>query len=55
MSFNHRRPKRDPFFLLIMAVAIGMTITLFYQIQIFYGDDPSPLAVQRPDEGSVGG
>jgi hypothetical protein len=55
MSLNHRRPKRDPFFLLIMVVAIGMAITLFYQIQIFYGDDPSPLAVQRPDEGSVGG
>ena len=55
MNFNHRRPRRDPFFLLIIAVAIGMAITLFYQIQVYYVGDSTPIARQGPDGRSVGG
>ena len=55
MSFKHRPPRRDPFFLLIIAVAIGMAITLFYQVQVYYGGAASPLAGQGPDDRSVGG
>lgn len=55
MSFKHRPPRRDPFFLLIIAVAIGMAVTLFYQVQVYYGGGDSPLAGQGPDDRSVGG
>ncbi len=55
MSFRPRRPRRDPFFLLIITVTIGMAVTLFYQVQIYYGGDASPLAGQGPDDRSVGG
>lgn len=55
MSFKPRRPRRDPFFLLIIAVALGMAVTLFYQVQVYYGGAASPLAGQGPDDRSVGG
>lgn len=55
MSFRPRRPRHDPFFLLIITVTIGMAVTLFYQVQIYYGGDASPLAGQGPDDRSVGG
>lgn len=55
MSYKPHRPRRDPFFLLIIAVALGMAVTLFYQVQVYYGGAASPLAGQGPDDRSVGG
>lgn len=55
MSLTPRRRKRDPLTMLILAVLIGMVVTLFYQIQVYYGADSIPFARQAPLDRVFGG
>ena len=55
MSMDTRRRKRDPFALLILALAVGMTLTVLYQVHVHYGDDRVPIARQAVREPLVGG
>ena len=55
MSLSPRRRKRDPLNMLILAVVIGMAITLFYQVQVYYGADRVPFARQAPVDRVFGG
>lgn len=55
MPCKPRRPRHDPFFLLIIAVALGMAITLFVQVEGFQGADAAPLIGQRPHGRSFRG
>ena len=55
MSLSPRRRKRDPLNMLILAVVIGMAVTLFYQVQVYYGADRVPFARQVPVDRVFGG
>ena len=55
MSLSPRRRKRDPLNMLILAVVIGMAVTLFYQVQVYYGADRVPFARQAPIDRVFGG
>ncbi len=55
MSLTPRRRKRDPLNMLILAVVIGMAVTLFYQVQVYYGADRIPFARQAPVDRVFGG
>lgn len=55
MSLSPRRRKRDPLNMLILAVVIGMAVTLFYQVQVYYGADRIPFARQAPVDRAFGG
>lgn len=55
MSLTPRRRKRDPLNMLILAVVIGMAVTLFYQVQVYYGADRIPFARQAPVDRVIGG
>ena len=55
MSLSPRRRKRDPLNMLILAVVIGMAVTLFYQVQVYYGADRVPFARQAPVGRVFGG
>ena len=53
---NHkRRRKPDLFSLLLIVVAIGMSVTLAYQINVYYGADSVPIARQAQPSGGFGG
>lgn len=49
------RRKPDLFFLLLILVALGMSGTLAYQINVYYGADQVPIAKRTPTAGLVGG
>jgi hypothetical protein len=49
------RRKPDLFSMLLIVVALGMSATLAYQINVFYGGDQVPIAKQTPAAGIVGG
>ncbi|AFL72530.1 hypothetical protein Thivi_0469 [Thiocystis violascens DSM 198] len=49
------RRKPDPFFLLVVFVAIGMFATLGYQVAIYSVATDNPLATQTPRPAEVGG
>ena len=55
MSLSPRRRKRDLLNMLILAVVIGMAVTLFYQVQVYYGADRIPFARQAPADRAFGG
>lgn len=55
MSFQPRRRPRDPLALLILALTVGMTLTLAYQVYVHYGDARVPIARQTEREPLVGG
>lgn len=44
---RHRR-KTDPFSLLLVMVALGMCVTLTYQVVVYYGVSEIPIARQIP-------
>ncbi len=54
---NSKRCRRRPdlFSVLLILVALGMSATLAYQINVFYGADQVPIAEQTAPAGVVGG
>jgi hypothetical protein len=46
MSFK-RRQKIDLFSLLLIVVAMGLSLTIAYQLHLFYGNPPLPVADGR--------
>lgn len=44
MSFKRNRRKPDLFSVLLIALALGMSITLAYQINVYYGASAVPIA-----------
>jgi hypothetical protein len=55
MSYKRYRRKTDPFAVLLIVVALGMSATLAYQIHVYYGATPVPIAKQAPQRGPFGG
>lgn len=55
MNSQRRRRKPDLFSVLILAVALGMSVTLAYQVNVYYGGDQVPIARQSAATGGVGG
>jgi len=49
------RRKPDLFSVLLLLVALGMSVTLAYQINVYYGAEQVPIAKQAPTAGAVGG
>lgn len=49
------RRKRDPFTLVLILVALGMSVTLAYQLNVYHGADRIPMAEQVPSAPIVGG
>lgn len=50
MSINSKRRRRKPdlFSILLIAVTLGMSVTLAYQISLYHGLGDIPLARQTP-------
>jgi hypothetical protein len=54
--FKKRTRRRfDLFAVLVVVLAIGMTLTLAYQVSLYYGDLRLPMAKESPSRGTVGG
>ena len=56
-SMNSKRCRRKPdlFSVLILVVALGVSVTVAYQVNVYYGGHPVPIARQASMAGSVGG
>jgi hypothetical protein len=54
MNSKRCRRKPDLFSVLLVAVTLGMSVTLAYQINVYYGGDAVPIASQTPS-ARVGG
>ncbi len=52
---SRRRQKPDLFFVVLVLLALGMSITLAYQVHLYYGLDPVPIAEHLPDIPIFGG
>lgn len=48
MSLKRRGREPDLFNVLVIALAVGMTLTLGYQINLYYIDHAQPMAEQTP-------
>ena len=55
MNAKRCRRKADLFSVLLLVVALGMSVTLAYQINVYYGGDQVPIAKQLPSVGGFGG
>jgi hypothetical protein len=55
MNAKRCRRKPDLFSVLLLALALGMSVTLAYQINVYYGGDQVPFAKQLPSPAGVGG
>lgn len=55
MTYKRSRRKPDLFSVLLIVVALGMSVTLAYQINLYYGAASVPIAKQSPSPGGVGG
>ncbi len=55
MSIKRSRQKPDLFSALLIAVALGMSATLGYQINVYYGVSAVPIATQTPAAPRPGG
>ena len=55
MIVKRCRRKPDLFSVLLILVALGMSATLAYQINVYYGADQVPLAKKTPTANLVGG
>ncbi|MFE8034680.1 hypothetical protein [Thiohalocapsa marina] len=54
--FKHSRRRRvDPFAVLVAVVALGMTLTLAYQILLYHGEPAPPVAKETQVRPNVGG
>lgn len=56
-TMNHKtcRRKTDLFSLVVIVVALAMTATIAYQVNVYYGAQAVPIAKQTPAPGGVGG
>ncbi|MBN2885182.1 MAG: hypothetical protein JXM75_00545 [Chromatiaceae bacterium] len=50
-----RRRKPDLFSILLIVVALGMSVTLAYQVSLYHGFGDLPLARQAPPPVDIGG
>jgi hypothetical protein len=48
MATNRSRRKPDLLALLLIAVVVGMSLTIAYQVNLYYGVDTVPIANQDP-------
>lgn len=55
MNPKRCRRKPDLFSVLVLLVALGMTATLAYQVNVYYGADQVPIADRTPTAAAVGG
>ena len=51
MIHKRRRRKSDLFPILLTVVSIGVTVTIAYQISVYYGGNTVPIASQAPSKG----
>jgi hypothetical protein len=55
MNSKRCRRKPDLFSVLILVVTLGMTVTLAYQVNVYYGGEQVSIAKQTPAAPAVGG
>ena len=55
MSLKHHRRKPDLFSVLMIVLALGMSVTLAYQVNVYYGANAVPIAKQAPSGPRSGG
>lgn len=55
MNSKRCRRKPDLFSMLLIVVALGMSATLAYQINVYYGGNQIPIAKQASSPGGFGG
>lgn len=55
MIYPRKRRKPDLFSVLLIAVIVGMSVTLAYQIHVYYDADRIPVATRSLATGEVGG
>ncbi len=55
MFQERKRRKPDLFSVLLILVMVGMSVTLAYQISVYYGVDQIPIAKRAPTVSSAGG
>jgi hypothetical protein len=55
MSLKHHRRKPDLFSVLLIVLALGMSVTLAYQVNVYYGANAVPIAKQAPSGPRSGG
>jgi hypothetical protein len=55
MSSKRNRHKPDLFSVLLVALALGMSVTLSYQISVYYGANAVPIATSSPAGPRSGG
>lgn len=49
------RRKPDPFLVLVVMVALGVCVTIGYQVVLYSGASEIPIATQAPAPAKVGG
>jgi hypothetical protein len=57
MSMTYKRSRRKPdlFSILLICVALGLSVTIAYQINVYYGGNAVPIAKQSPAVPGAGG
>jgi len=55
MIYQRKRRKPDLFSVLLIAVTLGMTATLAYQLHVYHEVEPVPVVTRAPTTGNVGG
>lgn len=55
MNPQRRYRKPDLFSVVVILVALGMTVTLAYQVNVYYGADQIPIAEQSLRARTFGG
>lgn len=55
MFQKRKRRRLDLFSVLLILVTLGMSVTLAYQISVYYGVDQIPIAKRTSTVDSVGG
>jgi len=55
MSRKRHRRKPDLFSVLLIVLTLGMSVTLAYQVNVYYGANAVPIAKQAPAGPRAGG
>lgn len=53
MAYKRGRQRPDPFALLLLVLALGMSLTLAYQVSLYHGKQAQPVARQAPPPAPV--